>query len=694
MKDDLDVITLRGLSAVGSHGVHEFERSGSQVFSADLRLYVDSRLAALTDDVDNTVNYAQIAEDAVDVLTGPAVYLLETLAQNLAEMALTYPLIQMVEVTVHKPMAPVRHQFSDVSVTIRRTRENLHVVSQNQAITQTPAHVATSAVEIADVRHGRASSGPRHGSPLTSPVDEDSELHLPTHSGAKKKYVVTKPRPVPLGNIGVADRPLPTLNIDRSFADGSHVYRVVIALGANQGNVYKNLRGAVEELVNTPGFEVQAVSPLIRTEPVLEQGALPQPNFYNAVLIGRTVIAPPVLLQTLQHIERQFGRVRNRRWGARTLDLDIIELDGMRLNTRDLVVPHPRAKERAFVLYPWSLIAPNDRLTGAGTVSELLKEASDLGGILSVREDWLSELPGPEEEVFLAPRLPREYGSPVGSDGIPSVRVRGEQLHLAPLDGDPLFQRLLETESARNSSQNTSQEESVQAAVDRVSAEQTALRAAKRTANQKTQQTAAPSRAKPLRSRQSRARHDAEILPSKLPGRSSPRTTADEVPRHTVTGGPSRSAGPSVPEKVSEQDQPSVILPAWIARSRRERLATEGGADLRDPVLGGKTPDAAEVVGVPSVEVVPEGDSKAASLSAFDQHALPDWRFLVAPTKTRVVDDSQQNAEVDGTESDEKVQDSSSGLPTSQTPGVSRRVTVRPTPTGSIPITRKPGRQR
>lgn len=130
MVEKYDVITLRGLSAVGNHGVHDYERSGSQVFSADLTLYVDSRLAAQTDDVRNTVDYSALAEQAVSILTGTPVYLLETLADRLAQMALSYPNVFVAEVTVHKPMAPVRHQFQDVSVTIRREHEEATVVAE------------------------------------------------------------------------------------------------------------------------------------------------------------------------------------------------------------------------------------------------------------------------------------------------------------------------------------------------------------------------------------------------------------------------------------------------------------------------------------------------------------------------------------------------------------------------------------
>ncbi|MFD1102987.1 dihydroneopterin aldolase, partial [Schaalia naturae] len=120
MSGIFDIITLRGLSARGHHGVYPFEREGTQPFTVDLSLWVDTRRAAAADDLDLTVDYGEIAGEAVAVLEGPSVYLLETLAQRIAEAALAHPRVHGVEVTLHKPMAPLRQQFSDVAITIRR----------------------------------------------------------------------------------------------------------------------------------------------------------------------------------------------------------------------------------------------------------------------------------------------------------------------------------------------------------------------------------------------------------------------------------------------------------------------------------------------------------------------------------------------------------------------------------------------
>ena len=91
MSSQYDIITLRGLSARGHHGVFPFEREGTQTFSVDVSLWVDTRPAAATDDIGLTVSYADIAEEAVAVLTGPSVHLLETLASRVADVALANP---------------------------------------------------------------------------------------------------------------------------------------------------------------------------------------------------------------------------------------------------------------------------------------------------------------------------------------------------------------------------------------------------------------------------------------------------------------------------------------------------------------------------------------------------------------------------------------------------------------------------
>jgi 7,8-dihydroneopterin aldolase/epimerase/oxygenase len=115
-----DRIALRGLRAHGRHGVYDFERERGQMFRVDAVLELDTRPAAAGDDLDRTVNYAELAQQLYAVLSGEPVSLLETLAQRLADVCLANPLVGAVEITVHKPQAELGVPFDDVTVTIRR----------------------------------------------------------------------------------------------------------------------------------------------------------------------------------------------------------------------------------------------------------------------------------------------------------------------------------------------------------------------------------------------------------------------------------------------------------------------------------------------------------------------------------------------------------------------------------------------
>ena len=117
-----DRITLRGLRAHAHHGVYAFERERGQMFRVDAVLELDMRAAAAGDDLEKTVNYADLARQLHAVLTGEPVNLLETLAQRLAHVCLADPLVDAVEITVHKPHAELGVPFDDVTVAIRRTR--------------------------------------------------------------------------------------------------------------------------------------------------------------------------------------------------------------------------------------------------------------------------------------------------------------------------------------------------------------------------------------------------------------------------------------------------------------------------------------------------------------------------------------------------------------------------------------------
>ncbi|RJL22572.1 dihydroneopterin aldolase [Bailinhaonella thermotolerans] len=118
----LDRVRVTGLRARGRHGVLAAERQLGQEFVVDVTLGLDTRPAAAGDDLNKTVHYGELASRLVAVVEGEPVDLIETLAQRLADACLAEPLVEEVEVTVHKPAAPVPHPFADVSVTIVRGR--------------------------------------------------------------------------------------------------------------------------------------------------------------------------------------------------------------------------------------------------------------------------------------------------------------------------------------------------------------------------------------------------------------------------------------------------------------------------------------------------------------------------------------------------------------------------------------------
>ncbi|MBP2436389.1 dihydroneopterin aldolase [Microbacterium amylolyticum] len=116
-------IGLDGLTAFGRHGVFDFEREQGQDFTVDLRLAVDTVRAAYTDDIADTVHYGELAEQVVAIIEGEPVNLIETLAHRIADAVLGDERVAEVTVTVHKPHAPIRAQFRDVSVSVTRTRD-------------------------------------------------------------------------------------------------------------------------------------------------------------------------------------------------------------------------------------------------------------------------------------------------------------------------------------------------------------------------------------------------------------------------------------------------------------------------------------------------------------------------------------------------------------------------------------------
>lgn len=147
--------------------------------------------------------------------------------------------------------------------------------------------------------------------------------------------------------------------------------RVAIALGSNLGDRHAHLNFAVERL-SGPIAHLR-VSSVIETEPV--DVPSPQPSYLNAVAVGETDLEPEAVLRLLLEIERERGRARPSLRAPRTLDLDLILFGDRHIDTAALTVPHPRFRERRFVLAPLAELAPEwrDPVSGA-TVSELLAQ--------------------------------------------------------------------------------------------------------------------------------------------------------------------------------------------------------------------------------------------------------------------------------------------------------------------------------
>ena len=143
-----------------------------------------------------------------------------------------------------------------------------------------------------------------------------------------------------------------------------------IALGSNLGDSLNYLESSLQELDKSPYIEVVLCSKWYKTKAV---GGPPQPDYLNGCAILKVNLSPKELLHKLQAVEEQFGRVRDIHWGPRTLDLDLLLYGDVIVDCPDLQIPHPRMKERYFVLLPLNEIAPEwiEPLSGK-TIRELL----------------------------------------------------------------------------------------------------------------------------------------------------------------------------------------------------------------------------------------------------------------------------------------------------------------------------------
>ena len=151
---------------------------------------------------------------------------------------------------------------------------------------------------------------------------------------------------------------------------------VVLSLGSNLGDRLANLQGGVKFLCAQPGLDEAAVSPVYQTAPV---GGPPQPDYLNAVLVAVTSLPARAVLDRGLAAEAAASRVREQRWGPRTLDVDVIVYGTEISEDPQLTLPHPRARQRAFVLAPWHDVDPDAVLPGQGRVADLLAAAPASG---------------------------------------------------------------------------------------------------------------------------------------------------------------------------------------------------------------------------------------------------------------------------------------------------------------------------
>lgn len=252
----MDIISIKDVTVFAYHGVMQEENSIGQKFIISAELSLDTSIAGESDDIEESVDYAQVCNIIKSYAENNTFNLIEALAEGLAKcLLLEYMNVSGVTIEVKKPWAPVHMPVDTVSVKISRKWHDAY-----------------------------------------------------------------------------------------------------LSIGSNIGNKKEHLDLAVERLSDTCGIQVAKVSDYIVTEPV---GYTMQDDFLNAAVHIRTILSPDSLLDIIHDIENMDGRIRDIHWGPRTIDIDIILYDDMIISEDNLVIPHPEAYKREFVLKPLAQIAEN-----------------------------------------------------------------------------------------------------------------------------------------------------------------------------------------------------------------------------------------------------------------------------------------------------------------------------------------------
>lgn len=697
---------------MANHGVYDFERARDQRFSADIVMWVET--AGATDDIAATVSYADIADEAMAVLTGTAVDLIETLAETIAERVMSHEGVVGTEVTVHKPDAPIDHPFADVSVTVRAGETDAMPLSLSlKGIYEAEdGSVLTGEIEA----YGRAQA--------PSPAQQEHREALPSRRAAHAAEAAREE--------------------DTSRPAHLRSRRVVLAIGGNLGDVPVTLMHTVEALSYLEGFQIEDVSPIMRTKPVLAPGQAPQPDYWNAVVVGFAIASPDELFAQTSRIERELGRERHERWGARTVDIDIIQIEGLASADPVLTLPHPRAKERAFVLAPWLLCDPDAILEGVGRVSDLLAHTPDREGIIDAVDDWLEDPAAvmADSDQLLAQRAEQasadmreliealtgeisQVDNLVTRLGVPAADTPFSGAIEASVPPAPTPAPAPHTVSAPAGAPSPEAAaphaawapeavpapEETRAPEDTNSEEPVALDAAPIPQPQTPAQLAAEQAADPARSAASASRFapaEEEAAPAQAPVAPVEQSAPAQVPVPPVEqSAPAQENAPA--QEASPQEAPP-------QRERRHRADRASSRPSWHPVSSVPADSAAgrmtRKIGTGTYK--PSGTEKPRWVPVFEPKreetrsaiALPDWNFSVSSAHdVRVVDDRSGLGHDDEppkatVHADGRSTILAPGLP-DNTPvgpipedeatqtGILRRVVVRPTMTGAIPIVKR-----
>ena len=683
---------------MANHGVYDFERARDQRFSADIVMWVET--AGATDDIAATVSYADIADEAMAVLTGTAVDLIETLAETIAARVMSHEGVVGTEVTVHKPDAPIDHPFADVSVTVRAGETDAMPLSLSlKGIYEAEdGSVLTGEIEA----YGRAQA--------PSPAQQEHREALPSRRGAHAAEAAREE--------------------DTSRPAHLRSRRVVLAIGGNLGDVPVTLMHTVEALSYMEGFQIDDVSPIMRTKPVLAPGQAPQPDYWNAIVVGSAIASPDELFAQTSRIERELGRERHERWGARTVDIDIIQIEGLASADPVLTLPHPRAKDRAFVLAPWLLCDPDAVLEGVGRVSDLLAHTPDREGIIDAVDDWLEDpaavtadsdqllaqraeqasadmrelieaLTGEISQVSDLVTRPGESADPVE---IPAPHAILED------SGDDIEETAAPESASESTSAQTEEHEAAPVAAEEAPAPRASIWSRLSAVQASGEATIAdePEVSEPEASEP--ATHDVDVPEAEA-------SAAQSAPQADEPDAAPQAAAPQT-ETPADEAATAPAVPGPPHRQRRRR-ADEAKASSRPswhPVssVPADSPAGRMTRKIGTGTYKPSGTEKPRWAPVFESKreesrskiALPDWNFSVgASHDVRVVDDRSglgrdDEAPKATVHADGRSTILAPGLP-DNTPvgpipedeatqtGILRRVVVRPTMTGAIPIVKR-----